>query len=189
MIVGLLLAGASASCKEQSGAAVGAAPPPSLLAKTRLDSPKLKDPNWTLATNVDAVDLAALADKEGATGLLEGVEDGGDLSRTALAALAFADDAELAYGRLGQIAVQLGPSETVYVLDAIAAIASQVHRQSEPLDREGVRTCAEAMREIAGRKRDTARVRATAVSILRMFADRHWLDPKAIPSDLDPPAR
>ncbi|MEZ4308937.1 MAG: hypothetical protein R3F14_12940 [Polyangiaceae bacterium] len=50
----------------------------------------------------DGVDLAELAEAEGATGLLEGVEDGGALFETACRALPFADDAELAAGRLGR---------------------------------------------------------------------------------------
>ncbi len=191
LIASLAGVGATAACKRSADSSVTAhaAPSAALFAATRPDSPRLADPQWKLAAEGDRAELARLADREGAQGLLQGVEDGGEVARTALAALALADDGEFALGRLGQIAAQLSPSEAVYVLDALSAIAAQPYRQTEPLDREGVRTCAASLLEIAGRARDPARVRASAISTLRLLADRRWVDTKTIPRELDAPPK
>ena len=58
------------------------------------------DPLWQRAGRADAIDLAALAEREGATGLEAQLGRGGSAGRTALLALPFAPDAELAAGTL-----------------------------------------------------------------------------------------
>jgi hypothetical protein len=172
-------------CQKKASVAVDAAPPPSLKAAVPADSPRASDPLWKIAEDGDPIHLAQLADQEGADGLLEGVESGGDAARTALAAIPYADDAERAFLRLGQIAVQVDDDQAAAVLGALAGALGRPMHDVEPVDPPGARGCAEAMLEIANKGGVRRDVRAAAVSVLRRLAERRAMDPRAIPTDLD----
>jgi hypothetical protein len=174
------------SCHESKSPPLDAAPPPSLNAKPPAkESERAKDAMWMRAQDGDPIELARLADSEGAGGLLLGLEDGGPIGLTALAALPFADDAELAYQRLGEILRQIDPVESSSIVGAVYGIALRPRRQVEPEDPPGSRFCAEALLEIAQRTSLAASLRAPAISALRLLADRGAIDAKAIPTDLD----
>jgi hypothetical protein len=133
----------------------------------------------------DPEDLAALADREGAIGLMEGVEQGGEAGVAALHALPHADDAELALRRLSEIALQTDGVTQLDVVDVIERITARPVRQAEVLDVEGARGCAKALLEIARKSGAKKETRARAVSALRHMADWLVVDPKQIPTDLD----
>jgi hypothetical protein len=146
----------------------------------------MKDDLWRRAVDGDAADLGRLADREGAAGLLEGLEEGGPVARSALAALPFADDAEAAYRRLGEILGQMKTAESAPYLSAISGIARRPLRQREPVDPPGARSCAATLLVFARRMNLPGDLRAQAISTLRLLADRHAVDPGTIPTDLDP---
>jgi hypothetical protein len=123
---------------------------------------------------------------EGAAGLLDGLDDGGETAATALRALPYADDADAALGRLGgQLAAAAGEPQAA-LLRTILAIAGEPRRQREALDQEGVRSCFEALISLAARADATRENRATAVSAARALAEKGYADPRKIPVDLDP---
>ena len=151
-------------------------------------SPRRTEVHWHQALAGDPLDLRALAQLEGASGLLEGVEDGGDLFLVACQALPFADDADLALGRLGEIALldDVALSETAVA--TIHRIAAARPSRGEALEPDGVSAAAQS---VLLRAKDTSLARdrrARAVSAARAFAERGVLDPSTIPADLDPPA-
>jgi hypothetical protein len=181
----VLLAGAIGGCRE-SQVATDAAPPPSLFAQPAQESERVKDDLWRRALERDPIDLARLADREGAGGLLEGLEEGGPIALVALAALPFADDADVAFQRLGEIVRQLDPASTGPVLETIVDMAARPRRQTEPLDPPGLRSCAEALMTLAEQKSLAKSIRAPAISALRLLAERRAVTAAAIPTDLDP---
>lgn len=181
----LLWSASLASCRgKQEGA--DAAPPPSLSAQPAKESERTKDELWRRALEGDPIDLARLADREGAGGLLEGLEEGGPIGLAALAALPWAEDADAAYQRLGEIVRQLDPPATGPVIQAIVGMAARRRRQSEPIDPPGLRSCAEALLALVERKSLAKSVRAPAISALRLLVERGAVNAAAIPTDLDP---
>jgi hypothetical protein len=174
-----------ASCRSSSDVAPEAAPAPNLQAKALEDSGRAKDDLWRRAASQDPLDLARLADREGAGGLLEGLDEGGPLGLLALDALPFADDAEAALQRLGEVVRQIDPGESRSVVRAIAAIAARPRRQVEPVDPPGLRSCAQALLDVVSKKSLPAAVRAQAISALRLLSERGAVLPSAIPTDLD----
>ncbi|MET0595562.1 MAG: thiamine biosynthesis protein [Polyangiaceae bacterium] len=182
----LLWSGAAAGCRSKIDV-TDAAPPPRFVGAEPLKEGGLsEDDLWRRALDGDPIDLARLADREGAGGLLEGLEEGGPISLAALLALPFAVDADLAYQRLGEIVRQLDPRAVGPVVQAIADMASRPRRQSEPLDPPGLRSCGEALLVLAEQKSLAKTVRAPAISALRLLAERGAVNAAAIPTDLDP---
>jgi hypothetical protein len=171
-------------CRTRTADTSDASPPP-FLGRTTADSARAKEELWRRAEDGDAVDLARLADREGALGLLEGLEEGGPVGIAALKALPFADDAEAAYAKLGEILRQINPAESLPFLTAIAGIARRPVRQAEPVDPPGLRSCASALLAVAKRADLPKNMRVEAISTLRLLAERHGVDPAAIPTDLD----
>jgi hypothetical protein len=182
----------AASSAPPSGSTVATATPPSQAGPRPLrgeppgGSPRRGDPRWQRALAGDPLDVAALAQAEGATGLLEGVEDGGELMRVALAALPLAADAELALGRLGELALLDDAAVAEPALEAIHLAAGAPPSRGEPLDPDGVLAAARAVMTIAANATLPRERRARAVSAARAFAERGVLDPARIPADLDP---
>jgi len=174
-----------ASCRGAHKDALDAAPPPSLNAKPEKESERAKDDLWRRAGDGDQIDLARLADREGAGGLLEGLEEGGAVGRTALEALPFADDADAAFQRLGEILRQIDPGESGPIVRSITGIALRPRRQTEPLDPPGLHSCALAVLEVAQKTSLAKTVRAPAISALRLLSERNALDAGMIPTDLD----
>jgi hypothetical protein len=149
-------------------------------------SPRRTDPLWLRARDGDPAERIRLAIAVGASGLLDGVEDGGEVAVTALGALPYADDAELALGRLGELARAGTGSPRRALLEAILGIAGQPRRQREALDPEGVKRCAEALLSIAAQVSVPRAERSLAVSAARALAEKGYLDATRIPGDLDP---
>ena len=101
---------------------------------------------WKQAEQGDELDLERLATREGAVGLLAAAREGGAVSKTALAALPFARDAELALGPLcDSLAGDAGAGEE---LRAVQAIASHLPASAERLDVEGARRCVGVLGEL-----------------------------------------
>jgi hypothetical protein len=173
------------SCRAKGVGAPDGATAPDIFAKAGKESPRAKDELWLRASATDPLELARLADREGARGLLEGLEEGGPLSLVALAALPLADDAEAAYQRLGEVVGQIEPDQSGPIVAAIAGIARRPRRQTEPVDPAGARSCANALLEHAKKKVLARGIRAPAISALRLLAERGAIDPGAIPDDLD----
>jgi hypothetical protein len=185
----LLVVVALVGCRKKAPALlVDAAPPPAFARAAGTDAGIQIDELWRQALAGDPLDLAALADREGALNLMTGVDQGGEIGLAALHAVPFADDAELAMRRLGEIALQTEGDTQRDVLDAIVRIAARPASTRDALDAPGVRACADALLVIAG-KRGSARRdnRALAVSALRSLAERLGADAGAIPTDLDSP--
>lgn len=150
-------------------------------------SPRRQDPRWQRALAGDPLDVQALAEAEGATGLLEGLEDGGELFRAACEALPLAGDGELALGRLGEVALLEDPALSEAAVVAIHRIAAGPPSRGELLDADGVAGAAAAVLALASRTTLPRERRARAISAARAFAERGVLDPDRIPADLDPP--
>jgi len=181
----VLWSGTLVECRAKNEVA-DAAPPPSLATQPAKESELAKDELWHRALEGDPADLARLADREGAGGLLEGLEEGGPIGLAALAALPWADDADAAYQRLGEIVRQLDPAATLPVVQALVDMASRPRRQTEPLDPPGLRSCAEALLTLAEKKSLAKSVRAPAISALRLLAEKGAVSAASIPTDLDP---
>src|SRR5690606_14601368 len=78
---------ALAGCRKSDAALAGLTPPPVLDHSVKTDSERAQDELFILASQRDPFDLARLADREGASGLLDALEEGGVVGLTALAAL------------------------------------------------------------------------------------------------------
>jgi len=179
----LSLGGACDTCRDKPRAALlaDAAPPPSLDEPIAQPHPRFAShPFWLAARSEDPLDLAALAEIEGATGLLEGLEQGGQVGRTALHAMQYADDAELAYRRLAQIALQTTDETQLDVLLALEHIGNNAPLAGEPLDPDGPEFCIQALLTIVGGSSPAAN-RHVAVAALHAFARRGAVNPAQIP--------
>lgn len=163
-----------------------AAPGAPASASSRPPGPRDGDPRWQRARGDDPLERARLAEAEGAAGLLEALDDGREIAEAALLALPYADDADLALGPLSQRALAAPPADLGPLLQAILEIAGRPARQREPLDPEGARAAGQALLALAGRGALPPPTRALAVSGARALAGRGYVDPAAIPGDLDP---
>lgn len=158
-------------------------------------SARLDDPRWRLAAADDPLERARLAQAEGAAGLLDALDDGGDIAVTALRALPDAPDADIALGPLAARALAAAsppaapaapPADLELLLRTLLEIAGRPAPSREPLDPEGARAAAAALVQIARRRELPPAPRALAVSAARALAARGYLDPSEIPADLDP---
>lgn len=177
---------ALSGCRKSDAALAGLAPPPVLDHSVKPDSVRAQDELFVLASQRDPFDLARLADREGASGLLEALEEGGVVGLTALSALAHADDAEIAFRRLGELLRLLDSEKTAPVVEAALAIAQKPPRQAEVIDGAAAKYCADALLDLAKKKSAPAPIRADAISALRRLKERGLVDPTEIPTDLDP---
>lgn len=89
-----------------------------------------------------------LAGREGASGLLEGLETGRSIGLTALGALPYATDAELALGRLCEIVEQEPSDPPRVVLKAVHGIVARPPTQTEELDNTGYVECLAVMKKL-----------------------------------------
>jgi hypothetical protein len=134
-------------------------------------SPLTQDALWKRAETGDDIDLARLAQREGARGLMRGVEAGGTLGLTALRALPRANDAELALGRLCEI-LHTGDAEKLEpVLRAVQAIVAKPPRGVEQLDPEGMDSCAPVLAALVQNPRLSPSERDFALSARAMLAE------------------
>ncbi len=98
-----------------------------------VETPIASDALWQRAARRDPIDLVRLADREGALGLLAGVEVGRSIALTALAALPHAEDGELALGRLCELSGAAEGSGRRAVLVAIHGIIAALAPDRERL--------------------------------------------------------
>jgi hypothetical protein len=179
------------SCKKKEPTATETlAPPPAELvpdASVRADSGVADRELWKVAIEApeDTTELARLAESEGATGLLIGLEEGGAVGLVALGALPFAEDAELATSRLAEILRTVEPATLGPVLDCLEGIVQRPRTQTEPLHPLGLHACFDALAEIARRNGVPAAVRARAVSVARLIAARGPYDVRLLPTEFD----
>jgi len=194
LTVALALAACTASPRDPLPPPVPSPPSPfptaSALASAALprESPRLHDPRWRDARDEDPLEKARLAFAVGAAGLIAGIEDPDPVADTALDALPYAEDAEIALGPLGDL-LQRAPLRRRRLLNAILGVAGQPPRQREPLDLEGARRCGEAVLAVAADTTLPREDRALAVSAARALAERGSVDRTRIPAALDPKAR
>ncbi len=160
--------------------------PPASAQPPKPPSPRLSDPLWIRGRDEDPLERARFAEAVGASELILGLDDGGQVTDTALAALPFADDADIALGKLGSMALTAAPAELPPILEAILAVAGRPARPREPLDPEGARACGAAMLTVASRTSLPREPRALAVSAARALAEKGFVDRARIPTDLDP---
>lgn len=111
--------------------------------------PRADDALWQRAAGRDPIDLQALADREGAAVLLAAVERGGDVGLTALAALPYADDAELALARLCQLSELLSGAPRHSVLVALQSVAAAIEPGGERLAGGELAGCDAALARVA----------------------------------------
>lgn len=135
-------------------------------------SPLTADRLWRQAAGGAAIDLQRLATREGAAGLMQGVDAGGTLALTALRALPDAQDAELALPRLCRILGDAGAGQVGPVLDAVQAVIAQPPRPVEALDPEGMRSCAPVLEKLEKDAELTPHERDLAASARSMLAER-----------------
>jgi hypothetical protein len=132
-----------------------------------------EDPLWQRALGGDPLDLARLAQREGAAGLLEAAQAGGKVGLAALAALPLSDDAELALTWLCTVAERVPPDRTRPLLEAIRGILAQPERQAERLDGAGRDRCGPAL-EALEKRAEPAEARDLAASARAVLnAERH----------------
>ncbi len=176
------------ACKKENRP--GLAPPPANIvpdAKPKEGSVVTVKESWQRAMNApdDPIELVRLAGAEGATGLMAGLEEGGASSVVALAALPYAEDAELAMGRLAEIALQADEKTAPLVIATIAGIAQRPLRSTELLDPLGAHAAFDAMVVVAKNGKLPAEIRAQAVSAGRLIAARRPYDARLLPTDFD----
>lgn len=107
------------------------------------------DALWQRASKGEEIDLLRVAQREGAAGLLEAVEAGRSPALTALAALPYADDAELALARLCELAHAMGKNPAQPLVAAIQGIVAEPPNQREPFSVAGYAECLPVMQRIA----------------------------------------
>jgi hypothetical protein len=189
LIAATLLAGCFVSgCKRENRP--GLAPPPVNIvpdAKPKEGSVVTVKEIWQRAMNApdDPLELTRLAVAEGATGLMAGLEEGGASSVVALAALPFAEDADLAMGRLGEILLQADEKSAPLVIASITGIVQRPLRSTELLDPLGAHAAFDALVVVAKNEKLPADVRAQAVSAGRLIAARRPYDARLLPTDFD----
>lgn len=172
------------------------AAPPAAVEPPPRQSARRTDPRWVLAASEDPLEKARLAIAVGAAELLEGVADGGETAEIALGSLPFADDADIALGRLSDLvrapnapadAGAGGPRPARrLLLESILGIAGKPRGQREALDPEGARRCGEALLGVARDASLPREERALALSAARALAEKGFLARALIPGDLDP---
>lgn len=115
----------------------------------------------------DEMDLGTLADREGASGLLEALETGGKVGMTALAALPYASDAPIALLRLSQLALQTKGSTQQKVLETIYRLTAMAEPMDEAIDDGASAVCVKALTAIANDAKALPKCKALAMSALR----------------------
>jgi hypothetical protein len=152
-------------------------------------SPSIRanDERWQRAKSEDLADKQALADALGATGLLEALDDGGEMTATALATLPLADDADLALGPLAKRLLAATNDSREPLLSALLGIAGRPARAREFVDPEGAVEAGAAVLAIAKNDSLPREHRALAISAARALAEKKVVDSSQIPTDLDPP--
>jgi len=143
---------------------------------------------WSRAEDGEADDLARLAQREGATGLVDAARGRKRMPVVALRALAFAEGLS-ALPYLAEAASGADEKEADAALESLAAIAARPRVAVDPEDAVEMKEGCDALLALA---RDAARPRgrrAAAVRFLRMMSDRGCARAADVPTDVDVPPR
>ncbi len=139
----------------------------------------------------EAGDLARLADREGASGLVARANADPASRVTALRAMAFAPEPQAWEGLplLAEAARAASDDEANAALDSAIDLAARPRRALDPEDAAELKQGCDGLLAVAT-ARDTKNAlprarRVKAIRALRMLADRGCVDPKAIPADVD----
>jgi len=92
------------------------------------------------------------------------VETGGQVALVALAALPWADDAELVVGRLCSMAAGVPPERSEVVLGAVRGILAHIRWQSERYDGTGLSHCRTVLGRLVAEPRLAPAARDLAAS-------------------------
>ncbi len=149
-------------------------------------SSRLDDERWKRAMGEDLADKEALADALGTAGLLEALDDGGEIATTALASLPFADDADMALGPLAKRTLSATGDARISLLTTLLGIAGQPAKARGLLDPDGATEAGAALLSIASDVSAPREQRVLAISAARALAEKKVVDPVKIPTDLDP---
>jgi hypothetical protein len=145
---------------------------PDLTAEPKLDGTRFaNDSRWVRAGQGGPIDLEILARSEGGAGLLEGIELGGTPARTALAALPFAPDAEIAVGRVCEWLGGAPSAQATPFLLAIHGVADRPPISAEALDPSWIHRCDGALHGFLARSDVSATDHDLAQSARRMVAE------------------
>lgn len=155
--------------------------------ETATPAARAADERWQRANGEDLADKQALADAFGAAGLLDALDDGGNIATTALACLPLADDADTALGPLAKRLLEATNESREPFLSALLGIAGRPARAREAADPEGATQAGEAVLSIAKNEALPREHRALAISAARALAEKKIVDVSKIPTDLDPP--
>lgn len=134
-------------------------------------SERAREPLWISAQSGEPLDLRRLANREGAVGLLEGFEEGGTVALTALTALPFAPDAELALARLCEVLPHVAEPARMALLRAVHGIVGQPPEPREQLAPEGRESCAPVLGALQADSQLEASARDWASSALRSLGE------------------
>ena len=187
LTIAVLLATAACSARPDAASAPAAHAAASASAIPRTPSARAGDPRWRRAAGDEPIERIRLAEAVGASELVDALDDGGEIEKTALMALPFARDADLALAPLSaRAAGAKDASERRALLEALVGIAGRPDDQRDPIDPEGTRAAASTLVEIARRASLDREDRALAVSAARALAEKGWIDPARVPADLDP---
>jgi hypothetical protein len=152
---------------------------------------------WTQAAGGEAGDLARLADREGASGLVERAQAEPSLLMTAVRAMAFAPEPGAFVGLPLLADVARGPDEAAAeaAIESAIDLAARPRRAIDPEDAAELKTGCDTLLALAtdatgasGLHLAPAALRARrvgAIRALRMLADRGCVAAAAIPTDLD----
>ena len=178
-VLGLLVS----ACSSEKPAAPAAQPPSaSILGSSSPAAPKKTyGAAWDRAvTSGDEADLARLALEEGATGLLEALDDPAHRA-IALAAIAHAPDRDLA---IGPLAARLGRAEpdAAAVAGALVDVLAVPGLDRERLDPTGEQEAARVLLALAHDASKPAELRAKAVTALGRLAERGVVRRDEIPT-------
>lgn len=121
------------------------------------------DPYWMHAKDSHLA-LAALAEREGASGLLEGVRLGGGVAIVALAALPLVPDAETGLGPLCDLLPRTEGESRTRLLTSLVALAEAVASDRERVAMEEISVCRTRLERLAGDRSQPASQRDLAAA-------------------------
>jgi hypothetical protein len=138
---------------------------------------------WARAAEGEADDLARLANREGALGLMDRGRDP-RFRATAFRAAAYLDDFTV-LPWLADEGASREADEAKLALDAVVDLAARPRRQVDPEDAVDLRRGCDALLALASDEKADRDRRVLAVRALRMLRDRGCVSSEAIPGAVD----
>jgi hypothetical protein len=139
---------------------------------------------WERAKELEPDDLARLANREGASGLVEEGSRNPAKKPTAIAALAYADGLS-ALPWLAEAADADDEPSARAAIESIDALAARTRRAVDPEDAAELRAGCDRLLVIAKNTSKKRPVRVGAVRALRMWSDRGCAKAADVPTDVD----